>query len=80
MGGSETDLLREVVYEGTGHGERVVKNTFEPEHSQFIPLRKNKFGTLEIGISEIDGTQAKFLGKDNATIVTLCFRRRSLSV
>ena len=80
VGGSETDLLREVVYEGAENENRVVKTTFEPQNLQVIPIRKNKFDTLEIGISEIDGTQAKFLGRDSATVVTLCFRRRSFFV
>ena len=52
--GSETDLRREVVYNGS-------KSTFKPHNLQFIPIRKNKFDTLEIGISETDGTQAEFL-------------------
>ena len=57
IGGSETDLLREVVYNGS-------KSTFEPHNLQFIPIRKNKFDTLEIGISETDGTQTEFLNSN----------------
>ena len=68
MGGSETDLLREVIYSGS-------KSTFEPHNLQFIPIRKNKFDTLEIGISETDGTQTEFLNSNNETVVTLCFRK-----
>ena len=68
MGGSETDLLREVVYSGS-------KSTFEPHNLQFIPIRKNKFDTLEIGISETDGTQTEFLNSNDETVVMLCFWR-----
>ena len=68
MGGSETDLLREVVYSGS-------KSTFEPHNLQFIPIRRNKFDTLEIGISETDGTQTEFLNSSDETVVTLCFRK-----
>ena len=70
MGGSETDLLREVIYNGS-------KSTFEPHHLQFIPIRKNKFDTLEIGISETDGTQTEFSNTKDETAVTLCFRKRA---
>lgn len=66
--GSETDLLREVVYNGS-------KSTFKPHNLQFIPIRKNKFDTLEIGISETDGTQTEFLNSNDETVVMLCFRR-----
>ena len=65
IGGSETDLLREVVYNGS-------KSTFEPHNLQFIPIHKNKFDTLEIGISETDGTQTEFLNSNDETVVTLC--------
>ena len=68
IGGSETDLLREVVYNGS-------KSTFKPHNLQFIPIRKNKFDTLEIGISETNGTQTEFLNSNNETVVMLCFRR-----
>ena len=35
------------------------------------------FDTVEIGISEVDGTQAEFVGNKNEnTVVTLCFRKR----
>ena len=69
IGGSETDLLREVIYKGS-------KSTFEPHNLQFKPIRKNKFDTLEIGISETDGTQTEFLNSNDETVVTLCFRRK----
>ena len=70
MGRSETDLRREVIYNGS-------KSTFEPHHLQFIPIRKNKFDTLEIGISETDGTQTEFSNTKDETAVTLCFRKRA---
>lgn len=60
-GGSETDLLREVVYEGEKNENDTEKNNFEFQHLQFIPIRKKKFDTLEIGISELDGSQTEFL-------------------
>ena len=68
IGSSETDLLREVVYNGS-------KSTFKPFNLQFIPIRKNKFDTLEIGISETSGTQTKFLNSNDETVLMLCFRR-----
>lgn len=40
MGGSETDLLREVTYNGVENGNKIVKNTNEPQNLQFLPLRK----------------------------------------
>ena len=68
IGGSKTDLLREVVYNGS-------KSTFKPHNLQFIPIRKNKFDTLEIGISETNGTQTEFLNSNDESVVTMCFRR-----
>ena len=68
IGSSETDLLREVVYNGS-------KSTFKPHNLQFIPIHKNKFDTLEIGISETDGTQTEFLNSNDETVVMLCFWR-----
>ena len=68
IGGSKTDLLREVVYNGS-------KSTFKPRNLQFIPIRKNKFDTLEIGISETNGTQTEFLNSNDESVVTMCFRR-----
>ena len=56
----------------------VIKNSYEPQNLQFIPVRKNMFDTIEIGISEVDGTQAEFVGNKNEnTVVTLCFRKRA---
>ena len=68
IGGSKTDLLREVIYNGS-------KITFKPRNLQFIPIRKNKFDTLEIGISETNGTQTEFLNSNDESVVTMCFRR-----
>ena len=73
MGKSETDLLREVEYDGSTDGNiephnlqfiPLRKNTFdtvEPHNLQFIPLRKNTFDTVKLGISKVDGTQTQFL-------------------
>ena len=58
MGISGTDLLREVEYDGSMNGN-VIKNRYEPQNLQFIPVRKNMFDTVEIGISEVDGTQTE---------------------
>lgn len=49
VGKSETDLLRKVEYNGG-------KIIYEPQHLQFLPVRKNAFDTIEIGISETNGT------------------------
>ena len=78
VGGSETDLLREVTYDDVQGENRKVKNTYEPKNLQFLPVRKNKFDTVEIGISEVDGTQTRFLDHMGETIVTLCFRRQNV--
>lgn len=81
VGDSETDMLREVTYDGVQEdGEIVVKNTYKPQNLQFLPVRKNKFDTVEIGISEDDGTQTRFLDHMGETIVTLCFRRHNVNV
>ena len=77
VGGSETDFLSQVVYDG-GNGDNSQRNRFEPQHLQFIPIRKNKFDTVEIGISETDGTQTVFPNSKSETILTLCFKRRSV--
>ena len=54
----------------------VIKNSYGT--LQFIPVRKNMFDTVEIGISEVDGTQADFVGNKNENaVVTLCFRKRA---
>ena len=35
------------------------------------------FDIVEIGISEVDGTQTEFVGNKNENnVVTLCFRKR----
>ena len=39
MGRSETDLLREVEYDGSMNGN-VIKNSYEHQNLQFIPVRK----------------------------------------
>ena len=73
VGKSETDLLRRVEYGGSKD-----KIIYEPQNLQFVPVRKNMFDTVEIGISEVDGTQAEFVGNKNEnTVVTLCFRKRA---
>ena len=77
MGRSETDLLREVEYDGSMNGN-VIKNSYEAQNLQFIPVRKNMFDTIEIRISEVDGTQTEFVGNKNEnTVVMLCYRKRA---
>ena len=69
VGGTETDLLREVSFTNNEKG----KYLFEPLHLQYLPIRKNVFDSVEVGISETDGSQVNF--KDGQTILTINFRR-----
>lgn len=70
-GGTETDLLREVTINTSFKGRR----QYEPMHLQYLPIRKNIFDTVEVGISEIDGSQTQLNGDE--TILTVKFRRHS---
>ena len=70
VGSTETDLLREVSFNNFDKG----KYLYEPLNLQHIPIRKNMFGTIEVGISETDGTQVEF--NSGPTILTVHFRRR----
>ena len=49
------------------------KYLFEPLHLQYLPIQKNVFDSVEVGISETDGLQVHF--KDGQTILTINFRR-----
>ena len=69
VGSAETDLLREVSFTNNEKG----KYLFEPLHLQYLPIRKNVFDSVEVGISETDGSQVNF--KDRQTILTINFRR-----
>ena len=69
MGGTETGLLREVSFTNNKKG----KYLFKPLHLQYLPIRKNFFDSVEVGISETDGSQVNF--KDGQTILTINFRR-----
>ena len=69
VGGTETDLLREVSFPNNEKG----KWLFEPLHLQYLPIRKNVFDSVEVRISETDGSQVNF--KDGQTILTINFRR-----
>ena len=69
VGGTETDLLREVSLTNNEKG----KYLFEPLHLQYLPIRKSVFDSVEVGISETDGSQVNF--KDGQTILTINFRR-----
>ena len=70
VGGTETDLLREVSFNNFEKG----KYLYEPLNLQYLPIRKNVFDTVEVGISETDGTQVEF--NSEPTILTVHFRRR----
>lgn len=73
VGGTETDLLKEVVINTSFKG----KTQFEPRQIQYIPVRKNRFDTVEVGISKTNSQQTKFNGGE--TILTVKFKRRSQS-
>ena len=73
VGGRETDLLREVTISNSVKGRRL----YEPLHLQYLPIRKNVFDTVEVGVSETDGTLTKFRGQTILTILTVNFRRQS---
>ena len=71
VGGRETDLLREVTISTAIKGRQL----YEPLHLQYLPIRKNVFDTVEVGVSETYGTPTKFKG--GQTILTVNFRRQS---
>lgn len=74
MGKSETDLLREVEYDGSNSGNR--KKHLQTLQFTIHTPKKNTFDTVELGISEVDGTQTQFLRvRNEPTVVTLCFKR-----
>ena len=60
VGGRETDLLREVTISTAIKGRRL----YEPLHLQYLPIRKNVFDTVEVGVSETDGTPTKWRTDD----------------
>ena len=60
VGGRETDLLREVTISTAIKGRRL----YEPLHLQYLPIRKNVFDTVEVGVSETDGTPTKWKTDD----------------
>ena len=72
VGGQVTDLLREVLYERRGNGQVY----FEPQHIQYIPVRKSTIDIVETQVAETTGELASLieLGK-GVTIVTLHFVR-----
>ena len=69
VGGTETGLLREVSFTNNKKG----KYLFKPLHLQYLPIQKNVFDSVEVGISETDHLQVNF--KDGQTILTINFRR-----
>lgn len=74
VGSTETDLLREVVFKNNQGG----KYLFEPINLQYLPIQKNVFDEVEVGISETDGTQTNFA--QGPTILTVHFRKRGVEV
>ena len=70
VGGTEIDLLREVSFNNYKKG----KYLYEPLNLQQIPILNKVFDTIEVGISETDGTQVEF--NSGPTILTVHFRRR----
>ena len=60
VGGRETDLLREVTISTAIKGRWL----YEPLHLQYLPIRKNVFDTVEVGVSETDGTLTKWRTDD----------------
>lgn len=74
VGNVETDLLRQVVFKNNQGG----KYYYEPVNPQYLPIRKNVFDTVEVGISETDGSQVNFT--KGPTILTVHFRRRGIEV
>ena len=71
VGEQVTDLLRKVNYERKGNG----KVYFEPQHIQYIPVRKEMIDIIETQVAETTGELASLLelGK-GVTIVTLHFK------
>ena len=49
------------------------KYLFEPLRLQYLPICENVFDSVEVGISETDGSQVNF--KDGQAILTINFRR-----
>lgn len=75
VGGTETDLLKKVVIKPSFKG----RTQFEPRQIQNIPVRKNRFDTEEVGISDstINGQQIEF--SSGETILSVKFKRRGQS-
>ena len=69
VGNQVTDLLREVDYRREGRGSYY----FEPNHLQYIKLRKEVVNIIEVQVAETTAELVEF-GKGN-TIVTLHFKK-----
>ena len=59
-----------VVYDSRKRG----RARFEPQHLQFLPVRMNWLDTIEVGITENDGTPLNLQGGN--TVVTLFFQKK----
>ena len=70
VGGTQTHMIREVVYDSRKRG----RARFEPQHLQFLPVRMNWLDTIEVGITENDGTPLNLQGGN--TVVTLFFQKK----
>lgn len=68
VGGTETDLLREVTINSSITKGRKL---YEPKNLQYLPIRKNICDMVEVGVGETDGTAG------GETILTVKFRRRN---
>ena len=63
LGDQMTDFIREVNYQKEGKGSYY----FEPEHLQYIPLRKEVLDIIRIQIAESPGTLTTF-GRGISTV------------
>ena len=69
VGDQVTDFIREVNYKREGRGTYY----FEPEHLQYIPLRKELLDTVEVQLSEATGSLVTF--GQGVTMVTFHLKK-----
>ena len=63
LGDQMTDIIREVNYQKEGRGSYY----FEPEHLQYIPLRKEVLDIIQVQITESSGALTTF-GRGTSTV------------
>ena len=73
IGKRMTDLLREVQHKRTTFEGTVY---FEPTHIQFHPIRSNLVNTVQVQISETNGSLVTFSHGAEPVIVTLVFKNK----